>query len=60
MRLYVLYAAFVHDPISDGAVLDEFPEPRGGFGIVFVVVVNQDLVPMGGNRISMVCPMVVK
>ena len=53
IRLYVLYAAFVYDSIGDVAALDEFPQPGGGIGVVFVVVVNQDLVPMGGNRISM-------
>jgi hypothetical protein len=52
--LYILYASFVHDPISDVAVLDEFPQPGGGLGVVFVVVVNQDLVPVGVKRISMV------
>ncbi len=30
-------------------------EPRGGLWVLLVVVVNQDLVPMGCNRISMVC-----
>jgi hypothetical protein len=53
IRLYVLYASFVHYPLSDVAVLDEFPQPCGGLGVVFVVVVNQDLVSVGANRISM-------
>jgi hypothetical protein len=32
------------------AVLDEFPQPCGGLGVVFVVVVSQDLVPVLRRR----------
>jgi hypothetical protein len=39
---------------DDGIAVTAQAPHAGGLGVVFVVVVNQDLVPVNVNRISMV------